>query len=690
MKQTFTLEGLDCANCAGKIEAAVRQLPEVHSAQLNFLKQTLVLEAHTDMSRQVQRIVHQLEPEVKVLTSHDQTAKQKPEVLPWLRLGMGAVLLVVGLLTPLRLPLLLGAYALLGWDVIWKAVRNLFRGQLLDENFLMTLSTVCALAIGELPEAAAVMLLYQLGEGFQELAVQRSRGSISALMELRADSARVLRKGQYLTVSPETVAVGEQLQLRPGERLPLDGIVLEGSSTLDTSALTGESMPRSVQPGDPVLSGCINGQGTLTVQVTKPYGESTAARILELVENAAARKAPAESFITAFARYYTPIVVLLAALLALVPPLFLGNWSQWLHRSCVFLVVSCPGALVISIPLAFFGGIGAASRHGILIKGGNYLQALTKVDTLALDKTGTLTEGSFRVDQVLCAPGVSREQVLTLAARAESLSTHPIARSILAECPAGLTPEEAQTCREHPGKGVSVTAAGQHLAVGSASFLEEQGIPFPPCPEPGTKVYVAADGGFMGCILIRDRCKADSKAAIAAWKELGIRHRVMLTGDEAATAEAVAQELGLDQWYAGLLPGEKVEKLEQLDREKRPGTKLAFVGDGVNDAPVLARADIGIAMGGLGSDAAIEAADVVLMSDAPSQLTDAIQIAKATRRIVIGNIIFALSVKGICLLLGALGVAGMWEAVFADVGVSLLAILNAMRLLRMNPRSADR
>ena len=688
MKQEYALQGLQCAHCAGKIEAAVQKLPGVSSASVNLMKQQLTLEAEQDMTAQVKKIVKQLEPDVKV--SREKPAGNAPERSGrvWRLIG-GGVLLAVGLgLQYRKLPwisfgFLLAAYLVAGYDVIFKAVKNLFRGQVFDENFLMSLSTAGAFAIGEYPEAAAVMLLYQLGELLQEMAVQRSRRSVASLMDLRCDSARVLRNGAYVSVSPEEVSPGEVLQLRPGEKVPLDALVLEGHSSLDTRALTGEAVPRNVAPGDPVISGCVNLDGVLTVKVTKSAEASTVSQILELVENASASKAPAENFITTFARYYTPVVVILAALLAVVPPLVLGqSFAPWLRRCFVFLVVSCPCALVLSVPLTFFGGIGAASRHGILVKGSNYLQALSRLDTVVFDKTGTLTKGEFRVQRVLPQPGFTEAELIRLAARGERLSGHPIARSILSSCPDAENLPAPEEYREYPGKGVSLTDQGQRLLCGSVPLLRERDIPCPDCQEPGVQVHVAVDGRYVGCILIADTLKPDSADALQALKRKGVRRTVILTGDDRRNAEEAAKALKPDLWYARLLPADKVARLEQLAAQVPKGRKIAFVGDGINDAPVLARSDVGIAMGGLGSDAAIEAADVVLMTDEPSRLAEAVDIAKATRRIVLQNILFALSVKGLCLLLGALGLAGMWSAVFADVGVTLLAVLNALRMLR--------
>ena len=684
MKQEYILEGLNCPNCAAKIEADVGKLPHVTAASLNLMKQTLTLETREDAFDAVERIVHRYEPDVKVrLKGGEQAPEQEFDVKKMLlRMALGAVVFAASILLGGKLPLYIIAYVILGYDVVLGAVKNIIKGHVFDENFLMSLSSIGAFFIGEYPEAVAVMLFYQVGEFFQDLAVQRSRKSISDLMDIRPDTAAVKRSGELLTVSPEDVAVGEWIVVKPGEKIPLDGVVLLGDSMVDTRALTGESVPRSVHPLDEVLSGCINEGGVLTIQVTKPYEESTVAKIIDMVENASSRKAPTENFITAFARYYTPAVVILAALLAVIPPmLFAAPWAEWIRRAFVFLVVSCPCALVISIPLTFFGGIGAASRHGVLVKGSNFLEALNKVDTVVFDKTGTLTKGVFKVADIIPAGDISREQVLQYAAWAEHFSTHPIASSILAAYGKN-EPVSLSEYREIPGYGIQVETAGRKILAGSAKLMETEGIPFAACDKVGTKVYVAVDGIYQGCILIADEVKADSRDAITELKRMGVAQTVMLTGDNETIGKAVAEELGLDACYAQLLPGEKVEILEKLDSEKRPGSKLVFVGDGINDAPVLARADIGIAMGGLGSDAAIEAADVVLMTDEPSKLVEAIRVAKATRRIVVQNIVIALSIKGIFLVLGAMGLAGMWEAVFGDVGVALIAVFNAMRILK--------
>ena len=575
------------------------------------------------------------------------------------------------------------SYLILGGEVVWQALKNITKGQIFDENFLMSVATIGAFAIGDFPEGVAVMLFYQIGEYFQDAAVQKSKKSITSLMDIRPDYANLKRGNDIEKVAPDTVKIGEIILIRPGEKVPLDGLVTDGDSMLDTSALTGESVPRSVKPGESVLAGCINQSGVLTVEVTREFGESTVARIIDLVENASSKKAPSENFITTFSRYYTPVVVGLALLLAVIPPLFFGGiWTEWINRGLIFLVISCPCALVISIPLGFFGGIGAASKRGILIKGSNYLEALNSLDTVVFDKTGTLTKGVFEVRGLYPAGETTKEHLLEYAAKAESFSNHPIARSIMKAYGGEIEKEALRDYEEISGHGIRVTSDEAVILAGNDKLMKRENIDFQQNDDIGTKVYVAVNGIFAGAIVIADEIKADSRRAITRLKEAGVRKTVMLTGDNVQIAEAIANELGLSEVHAQLLPDQKVEQVEILDKSKPAKGKLAFVGDGINDAPVLARADIGIAMGGLGSDAAIEAADVVLMTDEPTKLVEAIAIARKTKRIVWQNIAFALGVKGIILLFGAFGIATMWEAVFADVGVSLIAILNAMRVLR--------
>jgi Cd2+/Zn2+-exporting ATPase len=674
-------------------------------------------------------------------------------------LAFGALILALGMAVEhffaidrlLLLVLFAIGYIVLGGKVLLQAVRNVIRGNAFDESLLMAIATVGAFAIGESAEAVGIMLFYQVGEFIEDLAVEKSRDTIAGLLDIMPDFANLLSEGEITKVDPETVQVGDTIVVKPGERVPLDGVVVDGEAMLDTSALTGESVPRRASIGDTALSGCINQNGVLTLRVAKVFGDSTASKIIDLVENAAAKKAPAEKFITKFARYYTPAVVALAAAIALIPPIIMGGmWADWVRRGLLFLVISCPCALVISIPLGFFGGIGGASKKGVLVKGGNYLEALADLDIVVFDKTGTLTKGVFQVTSIHPAEGFAEAEVLEAAAIAEAFSNHPIAVSILRAYGKPIDKNGLRDYREVAGMGVSVTAMGkaimagneklmsQHLGVIShgdgisvtsvhgeaeyagaegvlgsgaakaygagaaeansigtsgtpsvgASCTPSVGIADKPSvrsaskPNPGAVVHVAADGRYMGCLTISDEVKPDSVGAVASLKSRGIRKTVMLTGDLPHIAEAVAGELGIDEVYAGLLPQEKVEKVELLGGQKKPKGKLAFVGDGLNDAPVLAIADIGVAMGGLGSDAAIEAADVVLMTDEPSKLAEAVDVARFTKRVVRQNIAFAMGVKLMFLILGAMGVANMWEAVFADVGVAVLAILNAARVIK--------
>ncbi len=616
------------------------------------------------------------------------TRKQKKMLV---RIAVSAVLLIAAVLVPYqglwRFALFLPAYFVIGWDVLWKAARNIAHGQVFDENFLMALATVGAFCTGffgqgEYPEAVFVMLFYQVGELFQSYAVGKSRKSIASLMDIRPDYANVERDGRLLQVDPEEVAVGDTITVKAGEKIPLDGLVLEGQSLVDTAALTGESVPRQVRPGDSVISGCVNQNGLLRVQVTKAFGESTVQKILDLVENASSKKAKAENFITKFARYYTPVVVFCALALAVVPPLFVGNWTGWVQKALIFLVVSCPCALVISVPLSFFGGIGGASRQGILVKGGNYLEVLADTELVVFDKTGTLTKGVFQVTAIH-PEGVSQQELLELAALAESYSDHPISRSLKEAWGKALDTARVGQVEELSGRGVRAQVDGKEVWAGNGKLMEEIGLAYRPSGQVGTVVHVAAEGRYLGYILIADEVKPDAKEAIAALKVQGVKKTVLLTGDAKDVGEAVAQELGLDEAYTQLLPGDKVERVEALLQETSPKGKLAFVGDGINDAPVLSRADIGIAMGALGSDAAIEAADLVLMDDKPSKIAKAMEISKRTLRIVRQNIVFALAVKLLVLMLTPFGLANLWEAVFADVGVMVLAILNASRALQV-------
>lgn len=568
-------------------------------------------------------------------------------------------------------------YFIVGWDVLWGAIRKILHGDLMDEEFLMSVATIGAFVLGDYREAVAVMLFYQIGEWFQGVAVGKTRRNITQLMDLRPDYANVVRNGQEEKVDPDEVEVGETIIVRPGEKIPLDGVILEGSTAVNTAALTGESLPQDKAEGDPVVSGTVNLTGVITVQTQSAYGESTAAKILELVENAADQKARVESFITRFAHWYTPCVVIGAALLAVIPPLFFSQpWGTWVERALVFLVVSCPCALVVSVPLTFFGGIGGASRCGILIKGAGYMETLAKARTVVFDKTGTLTKGSFTVTHIVPQKG-SKDDLLALAAAAESFSRHPIAQSVVAAYgrPIKAEPEDA---KDHTGRGIEAVIGGRHIFAGNERLMNEIGVPCAKVNEIGTVIHMAADREYLGYLVIADTPKPDAAEAIRSLKAEGVEKTVMLTGDKAAVAEAVAAELGLDEVRAELLPADKVTAVEEL---LQTGSPLVFVGDGINDAPVLARADVGVAMGALGSDAAIEAADIVLMDDAPSKLALAVRLSRRTMKIVWQNVIFALAVKALVLVLGATGDANMWIAVFADVGVLVLAILNAMRAL---------
>ena len=612
------------------------------------------------------------------------TRKQKRLLF---RIIIAAVLFAAGSLLPLgptvEMGVFLVCYAVIGWDIVWKAVTNILHGQVFDENFLMTIATIGALILGEHSEGVAVMLFYQVGEWFQSYAVSKSRKSIASLMDIRPDYANVERNGKLEQVDPDEVNIGDTIVVKPGERVPLDGKIIKGTSALDTSALTGESMPRDVEPGMEVISGCINQTGILTIQTTKKYGESTVAKILDLVENASDKKGKTENFISRFARYYTPIVVFAAIALAILPPLVTGQpFSVWIYRALTFLVISCPGALVISITLSFFGGIGGASKIGVLVKGSNYLESLAHTEVVVFDKTGTLTKGSFAVSQIK-AIDMKEEQLLELAAYAEDYSNHPISQSIQKAYGKKIDNSRISDVQEIAGHGVRAVIDGKTVLAGNAKLMNGENIVYTPSDAIGTVIYLACNGKYAGYIVIEDEVKADAPAAIRALKEVGVRKTVMLTGDADAVGKKVAQKLGLDQAYTELLPADKVDRVEAMLKQTSEKGKLVFVGDGINDAPVLARADVGIAMGGLGSDAAIEAADVVLMTDEPSKISAVVRIARKTIRIANENIVFALGVKLLVLILGATGYANMWAAVFADVGVSVIAILNAIRAMRV-------
>ena len=607
--------------------------------------------------------------------------KQKKNLI---RILAAVAVLLLSVLLPvadwIKIVIALVAYGLAGWDVLWGAVRGIAHGQVFDEKFLMAVATLGAIASQDYNEACAVMIFYQIGELFQGIAVGKSRRDIAALMDIRPDTANVLRDGVEQEVSPEEVAVGETIVVKPGEKIPLDGEVIEGSTAVNTAALTGESLPQDKNVGDKVISGSINMTGVIKVRTTSEFGESTVARVLELVENSASKKAKVENFITRFARYYTPCVVIAALILAIIPPLFVGNWWDWVNRALTFLVVSCPCALVVSVPLSFFGGIGGASRKGILIKGSNYLETLSKVNTAVFDKTGTLTKGSFAVTAIHPAK-VSNDELLDIAAVAECNSNHPIAQSIVAAHKGHINPERVSSVKEIAGRGVEAVIDGRTIYVGNSKLMDDVHADWHECHHVGTVIHIAENGKYLGHIVISDEPKPDSKEAIQQLKALGVKKVVMLTGDSRKVAENVANELGVDEVRAELLPADKVTEVEKLLESDGP---LAFVGDGINDAPVLSRADLGIAMGALGSDAAIEAADVVLMDDKPSKIPEAMNIARKTMRIVRQNIIVSLTVKGLVLIITAIGMGNMWYAVFADVGVLILAVLNAMRALKVD------
>ncbi|WP_438432603.1 heavy metal translocating P-type ATPase [Gorillibacterium sp. sgz500922] len=732
VRRELTLEGLDCASCAAKIERNVGGLEGVARCTVNFANQSMMVEVPTSreagLIQQAVELIRKLEPQVRVRPagssggpaalaaggaeahghSHDDNdadehghghshehgeGGSETRVLIG-RLIAGAVVAAAAWLFPegawISIALYVGAYLIVGADIVLQAVKNIIRGQVFDEFFLMSLATIGAFAVGQYPEGVAVMLFYQVGELFQSLAVNRSRRSIKSLLAIRPDYANVLRDGAEVKLSPDEVHIGDRIRIKPGERVPLDGVVQEGSSFLDTSALTGESVPREASVGSTVLSGSINGGGVLLVEVTKEFAESTVSKILELVQNASANKAKTENFITKFARYYTPAVVLTALVLAILPPLVISGaaFSDWLYRALIFLVISCPCALVVSIPLGFFGGIGAASKQGILVKGSNYLEALNDARYVVFDKTGTLTKGVFQVSEIKPAGSFSEEELLEYAAGAEAYSSHPIAVSIRARYGKEIEANRLSDYSEISGHGVRVVYGGKTVLAGNAKLMERENIAYGSDDDAGTVVHLAVDGRYAGSILIADEVKEDSAEAIRELKALGVRKTIMLTGDTRRTGEAVGRKLGLDEVHAELLPEGKVREIERLEREKAPKEKILFVGDGINDTPVLARADVGIAMGGLGSDAAIEAADVVIMTDQPSKIAEAIRLSRRTRRIVWQNIVFALAVKGIFLLLGAFGFATMWEAVFSDVGVTVLAVLNSMRVLRVKAKTA--
>ena len=695
----YTIDGLDCANCAAKIEEKLNKTEGILGANIDFLAKKLTLQFKNSLDQKrieekVQKIIDKIEPGVTIAQSNvkneDHVDEESSMTKDLIIFGIGILLFIGGLLiaegTVFRYVLLILSYFIIGGEVVLKAVNNIYRGKVFDENFLMTIATMGAFAIGEHPEAVAVMVFYQVGEFFQDVAVNRSRRSIRKLMSIRPDVATIKRGNTSVEMRVEDVQTGEIMIIKPGERIPLDGEVLSGDSTIDTKILTGESVPVNVTKGEMVLSGCININGLLTVKVTKLASESTVSKVLELVENATSKKAPTENFITKFARVYTPIVTSLAVLIAVIPPLVIqgATFEEWIYRALIFLVISCPCALVVSIPLGFFGGIGAASRNGILVKGGNYLEALNNIEIAVFDKTGTLTEGTFTVTEINTANGATQEELLEKAAYVESFSNHPIAVSVVNKYNKEIDQSLITDVEEISGHGVKAAYQNDIIAIGNARLMKREGVEFKESIALGSIIYIAINGKYVGNIVVSDQIKQDSKTAIKMLKSLGIKKTVMLTGDKKLVADAVGQELDIDEIHSELLPEDKLNIVEKLLLQKSSRGKLFFVGDGINDTPVLARADIGIAMGGLGADAAIDVADVVIMNDEPSKIGTAVFVAKRTRKIVWQNIYFALGVKLLFLALGAVGIATMWEAVIADVGVSLLAVLNAMRVLKYN------
>lgn len=748
MEKKFLLEGLDCANCANKIESKINKLESIEEATINFSTATLILDIkdgyeYDVVVDEIKSIVKKLEPGVIVSekvgkgsekmnnskcsggtckvddgsheqghshnhshehgthnneqsekNKHDEEAhshshsSQGFKIKDNMTLIIGAIIYVAALITKdsgiLSVVLFLVSYLLIGGKVVLTALRNIIRGEVFDENFLMTVATVGAFAIGEYSEAVAVMLFYGVGEMFQSYAVNRSRKSISSLMDIRADYANVLTGSEEKKVSPEEVNIEDIIIIKPGERVPLDGIIIEGKSFVDTSALTGESVPREISVDGEILAGCINTNGVLKVKVTKLFGESTVARILELVENASNKKAPTERFITKFAKIYTPIVVFLALAVAVIPPLLMTGQSfdVWIYRALSFLVVSCPCALVVSVPLGLFAGIGGASKKGVLVKGGNYLEALKDVDIVVFDKTGTLTKGVFKVTEIN-EVDIEKDKLLEIAAIGEALSNHPIAQSIVKAYGKEIDKENIKNYEEISGHGISVTINGENVLLGNYKLMDKFNIKYNEVESIGTIIHIAINNEYKGNIIISDEIKEDAKNAILELKKIGVHTTVMLTGDTKSVAERVAKVIGVDKVFSELLPGDKVSKIEELINGKSEKSKVAFVGDGINDAPVLARADIGIAMGGIGSDAAIEAADVVLMNDNPEAIVSAIQIARKTNKILWQNIMFSLGLKAFVLVLVALGLGTMWEAVFADVGVTIIAVINSSRCLKV-------
>ncbi|MDD7764916.1 MAG: heavy metal translocating P-type ATPase [Peptoniphilaceae bacterium] len=697
MRKVFLLDGIDCPNCSLKIENKINDLDGVNFSKINLVTQTVEIdfeiEVEKNLLENVKKIVNFYEPDVEVKENvvFNQMKKSKESNKNLYFIAFGSIIYLLSLLMytflsgfkEISIIIFIVSYVVLGFDVVSKAMKNIFNGIIFDENFLMTLSTLGAFVIGEYPEAVAVMLFYQIGEYFQSRAINRSRKSISDLMDIRPDYVNIENGEKLIKISPEKINVGDEIIIKPGEKIALDGVILSGESMMDTKSLTGESIPKCVKVGDEILSGCINMTGILKTKVTKSFGESTASKIINLVEGASSNKADTENFITSFAIYYTPIVVVLATLLSIIPPIFLnGEWISWVKRGFVFLVISCPCALVISIPLSYFSAIGLASKNGILVKGGNYLEALSKIDTIIFDKTGTLTKGNFEVCDIYFENGFTADDVCKFSAYAESFSNHPIAVSILYHYGKEIDKNKIINYKDLYGYGISATIFDKKVLVGNEKLMKKENISYSVCNKPGTIVYVAIDGKYAGYILIKDKIKDDSIKAISDLKNSGVKNIVMFTGDNYPVAKDICDKLKIDKFFSGMLPHEKVEKLELLETKKEKSKKIVFVGDGVNDAPVLARADVGVSMGSLGSDAAVEASDVVLMTDEISKLVEAIKISKLTKRIVLQNIIFILTIKIVFLVLGAFGLASMWEAVFGDVGAMIIAVLNSIRILK--------
>ncbi|NLN48976.1 MAG: cadmium-translocating P-type ATPase [Clostridiales bacterium] len=698
IRKEFAIKGLHCANCAAEMESGINKIIGVKKANIDFIGKRLVLEYPNSMDEnniinQTSKIMDNIESGVRIIEMNDYQnieSSEKNEIkIQVITLIVSLLLFAIPYIVMLpniwRIIFYSGAYVLAGKEVVYRAVKNLFSGRVFDENFLMTIATIGAFAIGEYPEAAAVMIFFNIGELFQDIALDRSRKSIETLMNIRPDYANIMVESQIQQVSPESVSVGDIIIVKPGEKVPLDGTVLKGNTTIDTSALTGESVPKDVKEGDTVLSGTINKSRMISIRVDKEYSESTVTKILDLVENAALKKAPTENFITKFAKIYTPIVVFAALAIIIIPTGIYGveTFSKWFYRALVFLVISCPCALVVSIPLSFFGGIGGASKKGILVKGGNYLEALNNIEAVVFDKTGTLTEGVFKVKEVHAENNYKEEELLQFAALAESYSDHPIALSIKEAYGKSADLSLVSAHEELTGQGIKVNTEIGDVLAGNSKLMDNEGIEYKKVDSIGTIVYIAINDIYAGYIMISDSIKPDSYDLIKGLKTKNINKTIMLTGDNKVVAETISEELGLNKVYYELLPQDKVRILEKIKDEKKGKGNIVFIGDGINDAPVLAMADIGIAMGGLGSDAAIEASDIVLMTDEPSKLIEAIDVAKFTRKVVWQNIAFALGVKGLVLILGVFGFATMWEAVFADVGVALIAVLNATRVIKM-------